>query len=167
MSKNYITIRSGEGFPWHIKVLAVIFIIVSIIIVAEHPAISAILSFVCLLIFTAHSGVEIDMKNKTYREYMSFFYFLRMGKTEKYNNIEYLFVNSDNVSQKIYTPRTLNSSTFTHREYNAFVKFDNGDKIKLWSQTSKEILLSKLKTLAHQLNTSVIDYTAEQPKESN
>lgn len=161
MQKNKFDIKTGERFPWPFYLLAVLFIIIALVVIADRPAIAAILSFLALLIFTARGGLEIDLENQTYREYMSFFFIMRMGKPVKFNSVENIFINSGNVSRKIYTAHTSESSTFKDRKYNAFVKFSNGGKVKIMSRKDKQPLLEYSSALARQMNTSVVDYTAD------
>jgi hypothetical protein len=140
----------------------VAFIVIALIVISGYPFIAAILSFLSLLIFTARGGLEVDLEKKTYREYMSFLWVIRMGKPVKIKAVEYIFINSNNVSRKIYTAHTSQSSTFKDREYNAFIKFSNGDKVKIMSRKDKQPLLEYSSALAKQMETSLVDYTTEE-----
>lgn len=162
MKNNKFDIKISEGFPWYFKILAGIFIIISLLVISNYPFVAAILSFLSLLIFTARSGLEIDLEKNKYRQYMSFFWVIRMGKPVKIKDVEYIFINSDKVSRKIYTAHTSHSSTFKDREYNAFIKFSNGDKIKIMSRKKKQPLLEYSSALAKQMETSIVDYTTEE-----
>lgn len=162
MKNKKFDIKTGERFPWHFKILAVIFIVIALIIISNYPLIAAILSFLSLLIFTARGGLEIDLEKNIYREYMSFLWIIRIGKPVKIKAVEYIFINSDTVSRKKYTAHTSQSSTFKNREYNAFIKFSNGDKIKIMSRKNKQPLLEYSTALAKQMGTSLVDYTEEE-----
>lgn len=162
MQKNKFDIKTGEKFPWPFLLLAVIFIIIALAVIADYPAIAAILSFLALLIFTGRGGLEIDLENQTYREYMSFLFIMRMGKPVKFDSVENIFINTGNVGRKISTAHTSHSTTFKNQVYNAFIKFSNGDKVKIMSRKKKQPLLDYSAALAQQMHASVVDYTAEE-----
>jgi hypothetical protein len=111
-----------------------------------------------ILILTAYEGTEINPGSRTYREYNSFL-FLKKGKRKKYGSIEKIFVNSGKVTQKVYTAHTMTSATFSRVEYNAWLKFRDGEKLFLASARNKEKLLKRLNEIAGKLNTSVVDST--------
>lgn len=92
-----------------------------------------------------------------YREYNSFF-FLKFGDWTNFDEVEKIFINSKNVTQKIYTMITTGITT-RNVEYNAFMKFGNGTKIYLMGKENKESLLKKLTKISDFLQIEVIDYT--------
>lgn len=155
-----IDIISGRLFPFHFMVLGVIFFIAGGALFSSHPVISIILMVIAAIILSSYSGTQIIPSSKTYREYNSFL-FIKNGQSKKYDGIEKIFINSGKVSQKVYTAHTLNSSTFKHVEYNAYLKFTNGTKIFLASDKNKIRLVNKVNAIARKLNTLVTDSTAQ------
>ena len=158
--EHTIDIRCGRLFPFQFQVIAIVFLIGSVATFYLNPVIALLLILISVVILTAHEGTEINSSARTYREYNSFL-FIRSGQHKKYSGIEKIFINSEKVSQKMYTPHTLDSSTFRHINYNAWLKFDNGVKVHLMSKKDKEALLGMLGKIAMFLNTSVVDATGE------
>ena len=156
MSKNIINIKA-ESFPWQIKLIGILFLIVAISVLANFWWLSLILAVLSLLILTGHSGTEINVSDKTFREYNSYLS-IRRGDRLKYDEIERIFINSAKVSQKMYTAHTLNSSTFHSVVYNAYLKLD-GRKIFLTGRKDKAQLIRILKPVASALRTEITDNT--------
>ena len=157
MDSTTINVKA-ESFPWQVKFLGMIFFIAGAAVLVSYWWLSLILWFISLFLLTGHSGTTIDREAMTYREYNSYF-FIKNGETKRYNDVEKIFINSSNESQKIYTAHTLDSSTFTNTVYNAWLKFDNGVKIFLTTQKSKEALSKKLYPISKFLNTEIEDYS--------
>ena len=120
---------------------------------------SVILGLVGLVILTTHSGTEIDPATKTFREYHSMLFF-RRGEKEKYDGVENIFINSSKVSQTVHPAHTLDSATFNHVEYNAYLKFSDGKKIFLMSKKDKDVLIGQLQPIANRLETELVDHTS-------
>ena len=156
MRTNTIDIKAGKLFPFHFFILGCILLFAGAIVAVNYPIATAILVPLGLLIVTAYQGTEIDTGAKTFREYNSFL-FIKSGKKIKYKTLEGVFIHRAKISQKMFTPRTMNSSTFTHVEYNAYLKTDR-EKIFLTSGRNKMKLLERVRSIAAALNTSVADH---------
>jgi hypothetical protein len=161
-----IDLKFKALFPWHFIFLAVVIFIAALAFMSQQVIVSLCLMAGSVFMLTAYSGTEIDTVNKVYREYTSFFYFFKNGKKIKYSGIEKLYINRANVTQRMYSARTTQSSTFSNTEYNAYVKFDNGEKIQLLTKRNKETLLQELQKVAKSLNVPIQDNTiARNPAE--
>lgn len=156
MQKNTIDVKAGRLFPLHFLVLGGVLLFAGVILVIDNPIVGGILILLAVLIFTAYEGTEINPFSRTYREYNSFL-FLRSGKPVKYASLEGIFIHRAKISQKIFTPRTMNSSTFTHIEYRAYLKTGN-EKILLIRGRNKMKILEQARDVADFLNTSVADH---------
>lgn len=156
MPNNAIDIKAGKLFPFHFLILGGILLFAGAIVAVTYPIATAILVPLGLLIVTAYEGTEIDTGARTFREYNSFL-FIKSGKKVKYKTLEGVFIHRAKISQKMFSPRTMNSSTFTHVEYNAYLKTDR-EKIFLMSGRNKMKLLEKVRSIAAALNTSVADH---------
>jgi len=119
--------------------------------------------FVCLalLVITAGEGTNINVANKTYQEYTSFFFFLKVGPAIQYDFLDKIFINTSKISQRVYTAHTSISTVHSKRVYNAFLKLGEGEKIKLLSKTDKEALKRKLEPVAHALGIMIEDNTGQ------
>lgn len=148
----------AESFPWQAKLLGIMFLIGALSLSTNYWWLSIIFAGLGLTLLSGHSGTEIDPVRKTFREYNSYL-FMRRGVTEKYNQVEKIFINESKVSQKIYTAHTLDSSTFRSVLYNAYLKFDDGKKIFLTSRKNKERLINLLNPIVGSLGVDLSDTT--------
>ena len=156
--KTTVDVKSGTLFPMPFLVLGAICFIAGAVVFVNHPIIAIVLIVGGILILTSYEGTEIDPSSRTYREYNSFL-FIKKGKAKNYQGIEKIFINSAKVSQRVYTAHTSASATFSNIEYNAYLKFKEGEKVFLLSGKDKTKLLKKLRDISRSLNTSVVDNT--------
>jgi hypothetical protein len=159
-TNSKIDIKFKPLFPWHFLFLAGVIFIAALAFISQEALTSLFLIAGCLFVFTSFNGIEIDTVNKYYREYTAFFYFLRSGKKVKYLHIEKLYINRAKVTQRMYSARTTQSSTFSNTEYNAYIKFDNEEKIQLLNKRNKETLVRELQKVSDFLKVPVTDNTA-------
>lgn len=94
----------AESFPWRAKLLGVLFLIIAIANVAFWW-ISILLAVGGAILLTGHSGTIIDTNARTVKEYTTYF-FIKSGGTEKFNHAEKLYINGQNISEKMYTAHT-------------------------------------------------------------
>ncbi|MEM9855834.1 MAG: hypothetical protein AAF843_00660 [Bacteroidota bacterium] len=161
MSKGQFDIKAGALFPWYFQLLGGAFTLTGVVFLLENFIVSLILVPIGLLILTGRSGIEINIISKTYRSYYSFF-FLKSGKQVSFNKIEKLYINANKVTQKVYTAHTTQSSTFESRKFDAYIKFDNGNKEYLCSSKDLSNLKNQISPLAKVLNISITDNTTLQ-----
>ncbi len=159
MIQHKYNIRTGALFPWYFRVIGVILIFTSIIIFIENPALSLFLFILGTFIVISFSGFQIDFKNNTYLAYYSWFHLFKSGKQKNYDGVEKLYINANNVSRKYYTAHTMQSSSFKNVEYDAYIKFDNGEKEYLCSNKKLDKLKHKISPLAEALNIIITDNT--------
>jgi hypothetical protein len=157
MVKEKIDIKAGRLFPYHFLILAAVFCFAGLLLVVDHPIIGAVLLVLAAFIITAYEGTEINVATRTVREYYCFFMLLKTGQWKRFGQIEGITIRRAKVSQKMFTPRTMNSSTFTHVEYHAYLELA-AEKIFLMSDKNKIRLLDKSRSIAQALNTSVVDH---------
>lgn len=151
MSDKRIDIQSKYGFSLPVKLLAVVFIVISFYIIPDYPAVAAILSFLCLLILTARSGVEIDWEKKTYQQYMSFFLVIKMGKPVKYDAIDHIYITSGkNITNSLF------SSGRNKIVHQAVLKFANGKTTPIMEETDKDAVIKKAKVVGKKLGVEVL-----------
>ena len=111
-----------------------------------------------IFILTAYRGIEFDGSSRVFREYNSFLLFMKFGKWEKYKDVEKIYVNSSNVSQKIYTMIT-HGMTAKNVEYSAYMKIHDSTKLFLASNRNKKMLFRKMAALADFFQLEIIDNT--------
>ena len=115
---NSIDFKSDRLFPFHFQLLGVVFLLVGVVAIFDSPYLAAFLVPIAAIILTGYRGLEFNRSTKVYREYNPFLFFLKFGKPNKYADIEKIYVNSSNVSQKIYTMVT-QGITARNVEYSA------------------------------------------------
>ena len=108
-------------------------------------------------IISATQGFQFNPTEKKYRQYLSVL-FIPFGQWKTYDAIEKIFINPVAVSQKMYS-RSNRPATFSHTEFQGFLKFSNGEKIVLWSEKGKSELLPYLEKMATDLNVNLEDNT--------
>jgi hypothetical protein len=158
-TNSKIDIKFKPLFPWQFLFLAGTIFFAALAFISQETLISVFLIAGSIFVLTSFNGTEIDTANKYYREYTAFFYFLKSGKKIKYIRIEKLYINRARVTQRIYGGRTTQSSNFSNTEYNAYVKFDNEEKIQLLNKRNKEALVRELRKISTFLNVPVTDNT--------
>jgi hypothetical protein len=159
MKEKVLDIKA-ESFPWQAKLIGALLLMMAIGTLANYWWLSIILVVGAAFLFTGHSGTEIDGANKTFREYNSYL-FVKIGDSKKYNGIDRIFINGSKVSQRMYTAHTTSSNTFTHLVYDAYLKFDNGEKIFLTGRKDKNKLIRVLEPVVKRLKVQVVDNTRE------
>ena len=158
MEARKINIVYGRLFPWYFQLVGILFIIGALALFNTNWIVSVVLIVIAGFILTGHEGTEIDPVAKTLREYQSFF-FIRSGKSRRYNHIDRIFINGGKVSKTVYSAHTTMSQTFVADEYRAFLKLDSGEKIKLKTSTDRASLFSKMNAIARQLKTELVNAT--------
>lgn len=159
MTETKIDIRSGTLFPWHFTFIAALILLAGIALLIGKPVVGSMLIAAAGFILTAASGTEIDISKNRYREYTSFYFIFKSGKWKKFDGAEKLFINSTTKSTKIYTAHTSHSSVFTGREFNGYLKLNDGTKIHLLTSRKKEKLTATLNRAAAFLQVPLQDIT--------
>ncbi len=154
-----IDIRFSRLFPWHFLFLAGIFLVIGLALMIQKPVISLLLVTGSLFVLSGYSGTEIDKAAKTYKEYNSFFFFIKSGKKVRYTDIEKLLITRSKVTRRMYS-RANHAAVFSNTEFNAYIKFQDGTKIQLLNTRKKEKLVSALKKIAGFLNVAIDDHAS-------
>lgn len=157
-----IDIRFSRLFPWHFLFLAGIVLIIGMGLIVQKPILSILLVTGSVFVLSGYSGTEIDKAAKTYKEYNSFFFFIKNGKKIQYTAIEKLFITRSKVTQRMYS-RTNHAGVFSNIEFNGYIKFQDGTKIQLLNTRKKEKLVSALKKISNFLNVTIEDHAPSEP----
>lgn len=153
-----IDIRFDYLVPWHFRLVGVALVIVAIAGFMVNPLLAILFIAVGVFLVTSYSGTVLNRSNNTYKEYNTYF-FIKSADEQTHSGIEKIFINPGKLSQKIYTAHTLNSQTFENVIYNAYIKFNNGEKIQLLQSKDKAKLMKELDAIAEFMNTSIQDNT--------
>jgi hypothetical protein len=118
-----------------------------------------------ITILTTHYRLFIDLKQKSYMEYVSLLG-LKVGRDRgRFEHIEYIFIKKSRVSQVLNS--RVQSTTIHKWQYDGYLKFSEQNKIHLITLENRVKLKAKLSVMATQLNTKVIDYSNETEFRSN
>lgn len=157
MNSDFLDFKSDKLFPWQFQLIGIVFFIGGLGAFALAPYVTPILVILGLLIFTAHRGIEFDAIKNTYRVYNSFL-FVKTGKTLDYEKAEKIYINLSKVSQKIYSRANL-GTTFNNLEYDAYLMFNNSEKIFLLSGKNKKQVLKRLEGISSFFQLDISDNT--------
>ncbi len=157
MKRTTLDIRAGRLFPFHFLAVGGVFLVTGIAVAASHPMVAVALIPLSILVFTAHEGTDINAEAGTLREYYSFF-FLKTGKFRRHGGLDSIAIHRAKVSRRMFSPRTTQSSTFTHVEYNAYLKLAGGEKIFLFGGRNKLKVLDRSQQVAKTLRITVRDH---------
>jgi DNA primase large subunit len=156
MSEEAVTIKTYYYLPWRgAWVLVLIAGAVAMGVAGKYvPAAFAV--FFAALAGTAHFGIRVDLKNKTYVDFLSMLGFVN-GKKEKFESIEYVFIKSSKKSQTMNSTST--SKMFTDDFYDGYIKFDQDEKVFLITHKKKERVMKTLKEISEKLGLEIVDHT--------
>jgi hypothetical protein len=157
MQQDVMDIKFSRLFPWHFLFLALIVGVSGLALITERTILSLCLIIASGLVITASSGTEINRSEKTYKEYHVFFFVLKTGSKIKYTAIEKLYITRAKVTQTMYS-RTNHSASFSDIEYNAYIKFVNGTKVRLLNNRDKTRVVASLKKISAFLGVTVEDH---------
>ena len=117
---------------------------------------ATILLFVSFMILTTHYRLSINLDTKTFHDYVWFLGF-KNGEKGKFERIEYLFVKTNRVSQKMQLKAA--NSTIRKEVYDGYLKFSETEKIHLLTKDNKQDVVKKLREISAILNVKIIDYS--------
>lgn len=145
----------GRIFPFQFIILGVVIIFAGLVLLVENWW-AAGLIVLGLFILTAYNGTEIDLKEKIFREYNSFFYY-KSGEKETFNSIDQIYITTSRVSQEIYTKITT-TSTIRSVVYNVYIVFNGDHKVHLVSKKNKDKALKSIEVLLKETGLKLSDY---------
>lgn len=121
-----------------------------------------ILLLISLIIFTTHYRLSIDFETKTFHDYVWFLGF-KNGEKGKFDQVEYVFVKKNAVSQKMQLKAA--NSTLRKEVFDGYLKFSEEEKIHLLTKDNKQDVVKKLQEIAALLKIKIIDYSNGAPDE--
>jgi hypothetical protein len=156
--KKIFAINTGPYFEWHIKLVGGFFVLAGVAWISQNLIGGALIIVAGLATFFTHYHFIIDVEKKLYREGLTIFG-LRVGGTNKYQNVEYLFVKPQTVSRNYHS--RIQSATIKDTEYNGYVRFSQNEKVHLIAAKTKQDVVDKLGPLSNFLKVQIVDYTRE------
>ncbi|HEY9006159.1 hypothetical protein [Ohtaekwangia sp.] len=129
------------------------------LIVISHWFWGALIILTGIIILTTKYVTEIDLKQKKYRDYLSFLIFKLNEDTRKFNAIDRIVITKGNYSQTLNT--RVQSRQMDWSDYTGTLVFDS-DTLDLLTKNTKQELLKGLKEFTEFLNVGVEDRTTNQ-----
>lgn len=159
MAPDKIDFKTQFFFPGGIVFVGAVLILVSPLVLVGHITWGIVVLSGGVLAATTHVRIGIDVPKKRYREYIVFLG-MRLGKYERFQELDYLFVRKTRVSQRMSYGGT-NATTIRSERYEGYLHYDGDVMLHLFSEDKKAKLVKQLNKLSGQLNLRVIDKTGE------
>jgi uncharacterized protein YqfA (UPF0365 family) len=153
-----IDFKTSAYFPKSIIFLGFIFTLVGVFILIQGQVAGIPVLLCCLLIFTTHYRLRVDLDNKIFSDYVWILGF-KHGRKEKFDQLEYLFIKKGMVSQTMSL--RVASTTIRKEVYDGYLKFSDTKKIHLLSNDSKSDLVKRLQKISVMLDVRIKDYTVD------
>jgi hypothetical protein len=160
MKKNVVDIKSGLLFPLHFRFFSVLALIGACVLLRESVTLATLLALASLFVLSASEGTVVDSHAKRYSEYTSMYFIFRKNDWKMFHEIEKIFIKQSSKSRRITTAHTAQSSQFLYTEYDAWLKFDDGTKVHLFSKKNKVQVGNRTKEIAAKLAVPVEDFTS-------
>jgi hypothetical protein len=149
-----VSFRTSSYFPFGILAFGVILGLTGFAIITVKPVVAAILLIISAVILTTHYRMEVNFTKMQYRDCV-WLLGIRTGEPKAFAGIEYIFVKRIKVSQTM-SMRVV-STTLQKEQFDAYLKFGENDKVHLMTYDNRAKLMKRLKEIATQLNTRVVD----------
>ncbi len=160
MTTNKIDFKTQFFFPAGVVFVGAVLILFGPLVMLGNMAVGISVLIGGLIIATTHVRVVIDLTNKKYREYIVFLG-LRVGKYERFEELDYLFVRKAKVSQRRTSYYGNGGTTIYSERYEGYLHYDGDVMLHMFSEDKKGKVLERLRKLSTQLNLRVVDKTGE------
>ena len=161
--KNKLNYSTQDYFPSNVKIIGILLLLGGLMSFAIDNMIgSIVMLMIAFVIFTTKYGIEIDLDNKTYKDYLMFFGY-KKGDSINFHYIDSLYMTkgSKTTTMQLRGAKT----TITKDEYNAYLKFSEDEKVHLLSSEKKEEVEKLLKQISKDTNIEMEDYSNENQRE--
>jgi hypothetical protein len=156
--KKAFALNTGSYFEWHIKLVGVFFVLAGVAWISQNLIGGIFIIVAGLSTFFTHYHFIIDVEKKVYNDGVTIFG-LRLGRTNTYENVEYLFVKPQKVTRTYHS--RIQSATIKDIEFNGYVRFSENEKIHLVAAKTKQEVIDKLVPLSNYIKVQIVDYTRE------
>lgn len=158
MKPAKFTYYTGFYFPAYLIFLGVVMIFISAVLFSRGQLITPFfLLLLSCIFFTGHHGLEIDTKNRRYREYTSILG-IQQGTEKTYDSISGILLTCSYPSQTMYSFSD-HATTVRWTEFDSYLEFGDGNRIHLISLRSKKKLLKKIRSISRDLSVNILDET--------
>ena len=149
-------------FPKGLKYTTPLFFGIGIyLIIMRYPIWGVVLILAGAIILTTYYVTEINLSEKSYRDYLSLLGLTLNEESKKFNKIDKIVITKGNYSQTINT--RVQSRQLDWSDYTGTLILDNDDTLDLLTRNDKKELLKGLKEFTDFLKVGVEDRTTSQP----
>ena len=149
-------------FPKGLKYVTPLFFGTGIyLIIIRYPIWGVLLILVGAIIVTTNYVTEINLKERTYRDYLSLLGLTLNEKSKTFNKMDRIVITKGNYSQTINT--RAQSRQLDWSDYTGTLILDNDDTLDLLTRNDKKELIKGLKEFTDFLKVGVEDRTTSQP----
>jgi hypothetical protein len=160
MAHNKLDFKTQFFFPDPVVFVGAVLILFSPLVMVSHLTLGSMVLFGGVVTATTHVRIGIDLQNKTYREYIVFLG-MRIGKYERFQELDYLFVRKAKISQRRLSYYGNGATKIYSERYEGYLHYDGDVMLHLFSQGKKTKVVEQLNKLSAQLNLRVVDKTGE------
>ncbi|MDF9796973.1 hypothetical protein OKW21_002236 [Catalinimonas alkaloidigena] len=149
--KNKIDIYTHHYFPFHMIVLGLAFLLMSVIISMMYPVVAIVLFMLGILLVSTHYRLSVDTENKKYREYL---WITGFKKGEKLPYKQIIDIHIKHITQSIeygFVSRVRGRK----KVYSAAIEIDGNQSLFVGEHRSEKKLLSKVNKIAEAVQTEV------------
>ena len=130
------------------------------LIVIRYPIWGVLLILAGVVIITTNYVTEIDLKEKTYRDYLSLLGLTLNVESKKFNKIDRILITKGSYSQTINT--RAQSRQLDWSDYTGTLILDNDNTLDLLTRNNKKELIKGLKEFTDFLKVGVEDRTTNE-----
>ena len=130
------------------------------LIVIRYPIWGGLLILAGVVIITTNYVTEINLKEKSYRDYLSLLGLTLNEESKKFNKIDRIVITKGNYSQTINT--RAQSRQLDWSDYTGTLILDNDNTLDLLTRNSKKELIKGLKEFTDFLKVGVEDRTTSE-----
>jgi hypothetical protein len=150
-------VKTANFFPKTVRAIGAVFGIFGLAMVWTSTILGLLFIFIAVVIYTTHYGFEINTNPNSFREYVWVLGY-KEGKKSPFKAIEFLFIQRGHFRFLTYSLGEKELPAFE-----GYLKFEGRNEVQMLTDINKEILITKLKTLAKPLNVEIKDYSDGNP----
>lgn len=156
-----IDFKTSPFFSWHVQLAAIGLLVIGVVVFEKSILGGSIIFLACVLIYTTHYRLHIDLDKKVYRDYL-WIMGLKDGKLRTFHTLSYFFIKKNKVSQTMGLKAA--TSTVVKEVYDAYLKFSDEEKIHVLTANDKNKIITKLHPVSKTLQIDLVDYTDGEAK---
>jgi hypothetical protein len=154
--------KFGKLFPQGLVFAGYIFLGLGVLMCLAVPLLGMVVILISAFICLTFSGMEINTRNKTYKDYTSFFGFIKQGKWNSYANYPYMTILRKNMVTTIHSRGNVASSTSKELVYDiTLLDKTHRKKLVIKRMKDKDKTLAEAEVLAQQLGVEYANYNPQ------